>query len=188
LQKFFQTEILQELSIDGPFCDLVLKLICEYSFPWSEFYLNQLETITKWAHNINYQSLYHLFPSYLITLFHQVESPIKDSPNFFFYKLKTKLQNLNQITSNSPVLWTRPHLQNEVRKLKMFKKVYKHLNYCYHFPNKKRAVVILTRVRVFNATFNNISVISWRSVLLVEVPEKTTYHLLQAIDKLYHIM
>jgi len=30
---------------------------------------------------------------------------------------------------------------------------------------------------VFNATFNNISVISWRSVLLVEeirIPEKTT--------------
>jgi len=37
---------------------------------------------------------------------------------------------------------------------------------------------------VFNATFNNISVISWRSDLLVE---KTT-DLLQDINKLYHIM
>ena len=37
---------------------------------------------------------------------------------------------------------------------------------------------------VFNATFNNISVISWRSVLLVE---KTT-KLPQVTDKLYHIM
>ena len=37
---------------------------------------------------------------------------------------------------------------------------------------------------VFNATFNNISVISWRSVLLVE---KTT-DLSQVTDKLYHIM
>ena len=37
---------------------------------------------------------------------------------------------------------------------------------------------------VFNATFNNISVISWQSVLLVE---KTT-DLPQVIDKLYHIM
>jgi len=40
------------------------------------------------------------------------------------------------------------------------------------------------RVTVLNATFNNISVISWRSVLLVE---KTT-DLSQVTDKLDHIM
>ena len=43
---------------------------------------------------------------------------------------------------------------------------------------------------LFNATFNNISVISWRSVLLVEEtedPEKTT-DLPQVTDTLYHIM
>jgi hypothetical protein len=43
---------------------------------------------------------------------------------------------------------------------------------------------------VFNATFNNISVISWQSVLLVEEtggPEKTT-DLSQVYDKLDHIM
>jgi len=33
---------------------------------------------------------------------------------------------------------------------------------------------------VFNATFNNISIISWQSVLLVEETGQT--------DKLYHIM
>jgi len=44
-------------------------------------------------------------------------------------------------------------------------------------------------VVVFNATFNNISVISWLSVLLVEetgVPEEN--HLPQFTDKLYYIM
>jgi len=40
---------------------------------------------------------------------------------------------------------------------------------------------------VFNATFNNISVISWQSVLLVEHQEKIT-DLSQVTDKLYHIM
>ena len=44
---------------------------------------------------------------------------------------------------------------------------------------------------VFNATFNNISAISWRSVLLVEEtrgpdPVKTT-DLSQVTDQLYHI-
>jgi hypothetical protein len=37
---------------------------------------------------------------------------------------------------------------------------------------------------VFNATFNNISVISWRSVLFVE----ETTDLSQVTDKLYHMM
>ena len=43
---------------------------------------------------------------------------------------------------------------------------------------------------MFNATFNNISVILWRAILLVEetgVPEKTT-DLSQVTDELYHIM
>ena len=40
------------------------------------------------------------------------------------------------------------------------------------------------RFMVFNATFNNISVISWRPV---EYPEKTT-DLSQVTDKLKHVM
>ena len=43
---------------------------------------------------------------------------------------------------------------------------------------------------MFNATFNNVSVISWQSVLLVEEtggPEKTI-DLPQVASKLYHIM
>jgi hypothetical protein len=43
---------------------------------------------------------------------------------------------------------------------------------------------------VFNATFNNILVMSWWSVLLVEETEGTgkTTDLSQVIDKRYHIM
>ena len=40
---------------------------------------------------------------------------------------------------------------------------------------------------LFNITFNNISVISWRSVLLVEETGETT-NMSQVTDKLYHIM
>jgi hypothetical protein len=42
---------------------------------------------------------------------------------------------------------------------------------------------------VFNATFNNISVISWQSVLLVEetVGPEENHRLSQVIDKLYYI-
>jgi hypothetical protein len=39
---------------------------------------------------------------------------------------------------------------------------------------------------VFNVTFNNISVISWRSVLLLNKTGEN--HLLQVNEKLYHIM
>ena len=47
------------------------------------------------------------------------------------------------------------------------------------------------KVMVLNATFYNISVISWRSVLLVEETEvplvKPTTELLEVIDKLCHV-
>ena len=43
---------------------------------------------------------------------------------------------------------------------------------------------------VFNVIFNNISVISWRSILFVDetVVSKEIIDLLQVTDKLYHIM
>jgi hypothetical protein len=43
------------------------------------------------------------------------------------------------------------------------------------------------RIVVFNTTFNNISVISWRSVLLVEETGEN-HDLPQVTEKLYHIM
>ena len=43
------------------------------------------------------------------------------------------------------------------------------------------------RLMVFNATFNNISIISWQSVLLVEDTGEN-HDLPQVTDELYHIM
>jgi hypothetical protein len=52
-------------------------------------------------------------------------------------------------------------------------------------------IQLIVCLMVFDATFNNISVISWRSLLLVEetgIPGKNPTDLTQVTDKLYHIM
>ena len=54
---------------------------------------------------------------------------------------------------------------------------------CY----KMYMLFVFVCLMMFNATFNNISVISWRSVLLVEETGETT-DLSQVTNKLYHIM
>jgi hypothetical protein len=45
----------------------------------------------------------------------------------------------------------------------------------------------MVRVMVFNATLNNISVISWQSVVLVEETRVPGDNHSQVTDKLYHI-
>jgi hypothetical protein len=67
-------------------------------------------------------------------------------------------------------------------------------------PDIRIAVVLLTRVKstklfvllvcllVFNATFNNSSIISWRSVLLVEETGGAGENHRSVTDKLYHKM
>ena len=60
------------------------------------------------------------------------------------------------------------------------------LNFVCHFPS----ICVWVRVMVLNSTFNNISVISWRSVLWVEETRVLVenHDLSQVTDKLYHIM
>ena len=58
------------------------------------------------------------------------------------------------------------------------------------FQTDVPSILMRVRVIVLSATFDNISAITWRSVLLVEetgVPGKTT-DMPQVTDKLYHIM
>jgi len=54
-----------------------------------------------------------------------------------------------------------------------------------NIPPSNMPIYILegVKVMVFNATFNNISVMSWWSVLLMEVPEEN-YRPAQVTDKL----
>ena len=54
----------------------------------------------------------------------------------------------------------------------------------YYGRKNKKDIAITSRVKT---TFNNISVISWRSVLVVEKTEKTT-NLPQVTNKLYHLI
>ena len=71
-----------------------------------------------------------------------------------------------------------------------FSSIWLHFNIYYWFNitfNNISLFSIFFCLMVLNATFNNISVLSWRSVLLVENPEKTA-DLSQVTDKLYHIM
>jgi hypothetical protein len=78
-------------------------------------------------------------------------------------------------------------MQKEDLKINLITMLIRHT---YQFNHINTVILTGLHVMVFNATFNNISVISSQSVLLVEetgVPGKTT-DLPQVTDKLYHIM
>ena len=59
-----------------------------------------------------------------------------------------------------------------------------------HYAIEISMQLMFVCLMVFNVTFNNISVISWRSVLLVEETggPGETQRLSQVTDKLYHIL
>ena len=60
----------------------------------------------------------------------------------------------------------------------------------WRFWPKWVRIMVRVRVMVFNATFNNISAISWRSVLLAEESgiSGENHRPVEVTDKLYHIM
>ena len=62
--------------------------------------------------------------------------------------------------------------------------------YAIYFNLYEWNIFLRVRVMVFNATFNNISDISWQSVLLIEETEGPgeNHDLSHVTDKLYHIM
>ena len=66
----------------------------------------------------------------------------------------------------------------------------KSMKSCHSRNEKVRLLYWLVAFMVLYATFNNISVMSWQSVLLVEKPEyqEKTTDLPQVTDKLYHMM
>ena len=78
---------------------------------------------------------------------------------------------------------------SQIQHLKYFINDQIHYIFRYHVVNRniiilnRQTVLIMVLLMVFNATFNNISVISWRTVLLVEETG-----LSQVTNKLYHIM
>ena len=61
------------------------------------------------------------------------------------------------------------------------------LKFCWSWLGELLNVRVRVRVMVLNSTFNTFSVISWRSVLLVEETGEN-HRLSQVIDKRYHIM
>jgi hypothetical protein len=100
--------------------------------------------------------------------------------------------NTNTTTNTPQIVWTSTKSELGPDTLK-----------CHHFLSNEDSIDLfvnyvlgyicldgLVWFMVFNATFNNMLVISWRSVLLVEVTEilRENHDLSQVTDKLYHIM
>jgi hypothetical protein len=77
---------------------------------------------------------------------------------------------------NEPNTYTYREVNSYIQHIKFFVNVWENDNY----TNQK-----VGSIMVINATFNNISVISWRSVLLLE---RTRENHWPVADKRYHIM
>jgi hypothetical protein len=113
-------------------------------------------------------------------------------PELFLNVEMTLLKIIQKWVASSVVVFLNNVCNHETQfiiyiDVRLFKK-----NKCEYSPLKNVPYLywLFVCFMVFNATFNNTSVISWRSVLLVEEtgePEETT-NLPQVTDTLYHIM
>ena len=101
----------------------------------------------------------------------------------------TQVNSLPMVDSHQQVMVEQAQCMSpQVQKLNCSQTTRKYTVYRYNVQKRKSVCLNRFRFMVSNSTFNNISVISWQSVLLVEETGVPKENLSQVTDKLDHIM